>query len=218
MLKRQRPATPPPAPEAPELVPGLSVLEIYHRGSKRRRTSAPSLDGPSRGWGGSIDDFDDDCDDDGEDERYGFQETGAGSGQHLNHWQEVAGVYRNTNSVLHDLHTEHQHRIMFLSPPSSPQVPNRQPLQPYPHQTPPARPLHPQKVYIPLPQESRQYSGASPSKSNLVSPSPTSVQTFGLDETQLVKERYEDANRLLRSLFLGRRRELDDHANPRPQR
>ncbi|TFK57427.1 hypothetical protein OE88DRAFT_1722316 [Heliocybe sulcata] len=198
MLKRSRPLTPPPQPEEPPSlplpVPGPSSIEYYQRDAKRRRTVAPSLDGQARGWSGSSLD-------DEEDEEDWEQDENDGRGAEAS--LETSKQYQAPNSLLHDLHAEYQHRMLFSSPPasSSRHVPGQMsPYSPQPHTTHAAKRNAPYLLERPVMTEMNGHLQRSTAEH---------MGKGGLDrvEEQRVKERYEESNRLLRSLFLNRRRE-----------
>ncbi|KAH7921258.1 hypothetical protein BV22DRAFT_1132440 [Leucogyrophana mollusca] len=125
MLKRQRPASPPPTSfELSSLFPDRPIRPLPQREAsepgpsqqpraKRRRVYAPVLDGTCRGWlpagvsssvfGTQESDGEEDWVDEGDDE---FT-----SGQPNVSPEEMA-MYKQTNSILHEVHTLHQHRLM----------------------------------------------------------------------------------------------------------
>ncbi|KAH9176936.1 hypothetical protein EDB89DRAFT_1937244 [Lactarius sanguifluus] len=112
MLKRQRASSPSPFAQAtiPESPPISSDPASSKHGAKRRRIIAPSLDGPSRGWGGSSVAFGDEEDEDdiivdGRTLTPTLRESSL----------ESAGTYKSVNSLLHDLHAEQQHRRIVSS-------------------------------------------------------------------------------------------------------
>ncbi|KZT21699.1 hypothetical protein NEOLEDRAFT_1181537 [Neolentinus lepideus HHB14362 ss-1] len=197
MLKRSRPITPPPhleeLPSLP-LVPGPSSIEYYQRDVKRRRTAAPSLDGPSRGWERSS--F---CDEEDEEDWWQDENNGRGAEASL----ETSKQYQASNSLLHDLHAEYQHRMLF-SP--SPAASSRH----FPSQ---AGPYSPQSHAVHLGKQSMRYLSDRPVMTeingHLQRAMAMHMEKGGLDtaEEQRVRARYEESNRLLRSLFLSRRRE-----------
>lgn len=100
MLKRQRNTSPQPAPSASGPV---FADEPADRDSKRRRTVAPVLDGCARGWVTQPDDDDDD------------EYLSADEAPHpaLPRSEE----YKSANTMLRELHTLHQHRLLFASSP-----------------------------------------------------------------------------------------------------
>ncbi|KAI0768494.1 hypothetical protein BD413DRAFT_126488 [Trametes elegans] len=115
MLKRQR-STPSFVPDPPYAAPEPAI-ETYERAAKRRRQGAPS-DGRSGApeapaWG--VDDTD------GEEDVEGEEQTTSRAASSLQAASlERAGEYRNVNTLLHDLHAEQRHRMLFSSslPPS----------------------------------------------------------------------------------------------------
>ncbi|KAH9075818.1 hypothetical protein EDB83DRAFT_2352493 [Lactarius deliciosus] len=112
MLKRQRASSPLPFAQAtiPESPPISSDPASSKHGAKRRRIFAPSLDGPSRGWGGSSVAFGDEED---EDDIVGDGRTLTPTLHESS--LESAGTYKSVNSLLHDLHAEQQHRRIVSS-------------------------------------------------------------------------------------------------------
>lgn len=100
-------------------------------------------------------------------------------------WQDssTTGEYKDANSFLHDLHALHQHRFLFASHPS-----NQYSCPPTTYPT--GKPIMPQVSQRP------------PNRHK------NDVSTIPEMEVERVKERYEDTNKLLGSLFLSRRREL----------
>ena len=183
MLKRQRAISP---PYVPFVTPDTIDMSGHHP-AKRRRVTAPILDGEKRGWGVGMDNneledggaysYDDDDDDDSE----GRGEL-AGKGQREDFG--AAETYKSTNSILHDLHALYQHRMMFsnFSSPTSP------PSQPYPASSSSLLPSsslnQPYKINYHVPAKSM--------------PPPISDRPpTGLDphEVHRVKERYENTNR-----------------------
>lgn len=134
MLKRQRPPTPPPSlDENPSLTPfpdrpirplpyreAHPELSSRERRAKKRRIHPPVLDGTQRGWAKPLypstppaDDSDGEEDwIDGEDDAaaaYAYPRV-ATSPDHTD--------YKRTNSMLHDAHALHQHRLVFSQPSS----------------------------------------------------------------------------------------------------
>jgi hypothetical protein len=113
MLKRQRASSPLPVAHAtvPESLPISSDPSSNH-GMKRRRIFAPSLDGSSRGWGGSPVVSSDDED---EDDIIMDARTPTPQPNLCESSLESIGAYKLANSLLHDLHAEQQHRRMMSS-------------------------------------------------------------------------------------------------------
>lgn len=122
MLKRQRPATPPPSSldDPPSFLPGpirplqsLHTVDPSELRPKRQRVRPPPLDGALRGW---------------------LESQSAGP-----HWESdgeedwiedthdvfrpplplstTADQYKDANSLLHELHVLHQHRLLFAHSP-----------------------------------------------------------------------------------------------------
>jgi len=133
MLKRQRPPTPPPShSDNPSLTPfpDRSIRPLPHREAypelssrechaKKRRIHPPVLDGAQRGWSKPLDqstahsdgeeDWIDGEDDDSAAYAYPCVPT---SPDYTN--------YKQTNSMLHEVHALHQHRLIFSQPTSQP--------------------------------------------------------------------------------------------------
>lgn len=128
MLKRRREA------DSPSCAPSTSYMaldehtlhDIPTRNLKRARTEAPILDGPDREMRTGFSDPMDD--DDGEEEWISDEEQRGQEGSRSGAEKEALSLsaaaitakeYRATNSLLHDLHTENRHRLMFSSTPSA---------------------------------------------------------------------------------------------------
>ncbi|RDB28495.1 hypothetical protein Hypma_015275 [Hypsizygus marmoreus] len=196
MLKRQRPISPPPSiPSVPLIVDSLTFDNLPPRETKRRRVLPPTLDGRSRGWGGPS------HDNGGDDEEYVSEEEEQEDegDDRLALGMEGIGEYKEANNVLHELHALQQHRLMFSSP-SSPHLHHASPHTSSENFLTFGRENNPTKI-------DRQISQTR----DPPYASPTAMQTetsHSKDEISLVTERYEDTNRLLRSLFLSRRRQL----------
>ncbi|KAF9455648.1 hypothetical protein BDZ94DRAFT_1277730 [Collybia nuda] len=182
MLKRQRPLSPPPSTP---LIP-LVESPVYNSKSKRRRTMPPSLDGQSRGWAKELS-----CDEHstGGDSSQEFGATSS-SEQPSNLWH-----YKLTNTMLHELHTLQQDRVLLslpLLPPttsgsslSSASLPNfcisSTMFNPNP------------KIMTPRQDQISQMTDYSdkPNKD----PTHPAINTQNPTEELRVKERYEDTNR-----------------------
>lgn len=115
MLKRQRPATPPPSLSELPSVPDFSMGEpsSFNHNAKRRRTVAPQMDGNSRGMnysdGEDVNNTDDDEDNPFDNSMVlGRDEAPSG-------WEERAGQYKDMNQLLHQLHLEQQSRSRYPS-------------------------------------------------------------------------------------------------------
>jgi len=199
MLKRHRILSPVPSPDL--LLPSEPSLDVYERAVKRRRQLAP-LRGHK--YGSGIENaYMNEEDDEAESKLVeGFSDYARGKSR----WQEEAGLYKAANTLLHDLHAEQRHRVIFSS--SSPHHHGTF-SDPYAHDDARAEfatsygaihavgrtPVHAQN--------SRQGNSdvdAPPRNGNLVTEDV---------EVQNVTHRYEDTNRLLGSLFLSRNRYLD---------
>ncbi|KAG6334922.1 hypothetical protein ID866_4164 [Astraeus odoratus] len=125
--------------------------------------------------------------------------------------------YRRTNNLLHELHVLHQHRLMFS--------PSESQCRASSGVSPPSMHRHPYsrgnaEVPLVLPQSSHM-KPSIPQSSQRPSRPPHHIpegqqcsDQAGLHEAQSVWERYEGANRLLGSLFLSRRRELQVAFSP----
>ncbi|KAI0034902.1 hypothetical protein K488DRAFT_83509 [Vararia minispora EC-137] len=184
--------TPPFTASAPD-DPLLPQLDEPGPSTKRQRVLPPSLDGQTRGWAhpqspstwpsGDSDEEYVDEDDSRAYDTYGPGGVDAGP---------PTVVYKEVNHFLRNLHAEHQHRMFFAST-SFPQ-PLAYPSQAshdcshlaHTSQRPKHTPSQQAHTYIPI------RSGEDD------------------NESQLVHHRYEHPNRLLRDLFLSRRRELSD--------
>jgi len=120
------------------------------------------------------------------------------------------GEYKAVNSLLHNLHAEHQFRRVLSS--SSSSIPfTADDGRIYPHATSmqtsgkdvPMSLSHPPPPPFPDGRASFAKDSHLETRASL---QPENHMV--LDEGQRVKVRYEDTNKLLRSLFLNRRREL----------
>ena len=102
MLKRQRPPSPISLPDE-----DVGPTDLYEPDNKRRRYFAPqrftSQDKKDRF---QVDDADSD---DGDSGASGRKEYFNGKRE----WHVAAGVYKDANSLLHDLHAEQRHRALF---------------------------------------------------------------------------------------------------------
>ncbi|KAJ6509302.1 hypothetical protein C8R47DRAFT_17559 [Mycena vitilis] len=190
MLKRHRPVSPPPPGPSIPLVSD-TLPDSHRRESKRRRILPPSLDGQARRSSFGIDEDDGEEDDDEMDGRTPSGSRAPGSNVHN-------AEYESANTFLHDLHALHRHRLIFASPspPFQPEISSPLRFQHKPY-LPPSLPDYPR---IPDKQDA------------------SGMRDFGrglpFEEVQSVKERYEDTNRLLGSLFLTRRKQLDPGPQP----
>ncbi|KAI0271521.1 hypothetical protein BC834DRAFT_966987 [Gloeopeniophorella convolvens] len=198
MLKRQRPSSPLPAqavvPDFPIISPDPTSSEHI---AKRRRTEAPSLDGPSRGWGPSPG-F-------SEDEDEGFAMDGGDLHDRLHmHTQrlEGAGEYKTANTLLRDLHVEQQHRRL-LSTSSSPD-PSYHSWSSHNFEESPVR------KYATVTNPYQLHAEVTPLYKNYYCQATLTNSMADMSHTNEgsgVYEHYEGANRFLRSIFLERRRD-----------
>ncbi|KAH6917623.1 hypothetical protein BKA70DRAFT_339688 [Coprinopsis sp. MPI-PUGE-AT-0042] len=197
MLKRQRQSSPPPfvsnsVPLVSSDTPSADEPVIV-RDVKRRRTQPPVLDGMMRGWNSPSDEdgyFSEDGDaapdDADEDWKYHgppqSEEAPAGSTE-----------YQSANNLLRELHVLNQHRIMFKSP-----TPSAQSTATY---APPSSRDDP---------SNRPLSFGHPRESHHNLQKYDEHAVIGMlgedDESLVVQQRYNDTNRMLRELFLSRRR------------
>ncbi|OCH96600.1 hypothetical protein OBBRIDRAFT_787165 [Obba rivulosa] len=204
MLKRQRPSS--PIPSLPTL-PGEQLgpsFESFERVTKRRRQFTPSGSGtPGNPYDDGEDDDDDEQNVDSEDGRSEYF-------QGRSRWQEQAGEYKHANTLLHDLHAEQRHRMLFSSSSSF-----------LSHSTTALQHSHTDNTT-----STADMPAGHHSNQHLTSPSPplaqsSKVVTAGLFphsrigsevtddvEVQKVIQRYENTNRLLASLDLSRRQRL----------
>ncbi|KAJ6519594.1 hypothetical protein C8R45DRAFT_952029 [Mycena sanguinolenta] len=184
MLKRQRAISPPPS--NPEIPLVSDTPESHRRESKRRRVLPPSLDGQSRRAAFPAEDDgeeDDDYDAHPSDRQNPADSASSGSTAYNTE-------YQSANTFLHDLHALHRHRLLFSSPP--------QPLL--------------QPTLFPPPVQEKLYFPQIVDPPRMVDKQDLSgTHGFGLpaEEVENVKERYEETNRMLGSLFLTRRKQLD---------
>ncbi|KAI0336033.1 hypothetical protein GY45DRAFT_1430212 [Cubamyces sp. BRFM 1775] len=203
MLKRQR-SSPSFVPESPYAATPEPAIDVFERVAKRRRQFAPPLDRTSHNsW--AMDDTDGEEDVEGEESSAGRQATSDPErGQRMNQ----AGEYRNVNSLLHDLHAEQRHRMLFSSSLSQSH------LSMLHHTEPPYVAASADKTLpalssnnlptAPPPHEIRK----APSSFTISIPSKDAAMVDHV-EVQRVIERYEDTNRYLGSVFLNRRRQFD---------
>jgi len=190
MLKRQRASSPLPVAHAtlPESLPISSDPSSNH-GVKRRRIFAPSLDGSSRGWGGSSI-----VSGDEEDEDDIIMNGRTPTPQpNLLESLESAGAYKFANSLLHDLHAEQQHRRMM----SSALNPDSQSAPCFSHGWP---------LPVPLATGRKPSFGMHPVPQDVL---PAAVKNRPrCEEDVSVYDWYEERNRYLGSVVLERRRDL----------
>ncbi|PPR01184.1 hypothetical protein CVT24_006060 [Panaeolus cyanescens] len=238
MLKRQRPASPPPVPtfsETPFITDpvDLSLIERHH---KKRRVLPPSLDGTSRGWAKPhehhIPRFDDDDEeyyesDDEHEEAPGSSRGNNNNGSNFSSSQQqahYASPYKSTNQLLRELHTVNQHRLLFSSPAHNLSLASQQASGSGSQQQQfglyHSSSLLSDNASEPMSHHpSNSLSGFGHNSEGITSPRRQEWhRSFsGVDkedavmsnEVSRVTERYESTNRLLGSLFLSRRRQLE---------
>ncbi|KAJ7783535.1 hypothetical protein DFH07DRAFT_190264 [Mycena maculata] len=184
MLKRLRPASPPPSTPSIPLVSDPS--DSCRHQPKRRRILPPSLDGQSRHLVFRTSEDDGEEDDDDEDDMslaYDRNPSGAGPSGSTVHNTE----YQSANTFLHELHALHKHRLIFS--------PSWQPSSP-PRPSPASR--YQDKSYLPqIPDYHRPPNKDSSGMQSFQSELP-------YEEVQSVKERYGDTNKFRPCLFLLR--------------
>ncbi|KAF8168328.1 hypothetical protein B0H34DRAFT_56085 [Crassisporium funariophilum] len=207
MLKRQRQPSPPPSLPS---VPLISDSPI-HRDSKRRRTLPPVLDGASRGWASSRSIPNDD------EEEY-FSDDEIENVVPHDYSEQGKAEYKSANYVLRELHTLQQHRLMFASPsPSIPQSAFLSATNHEPNTTAHAYSIDPPRTkgQLPLPlTNERPWTSQTPMMTPI--DKPRFHESVPLEEVLSVTEHYEETNKLLGSLFLSRRREIDPTNQARP--
>ncbi|KAI0824135.1 hypothetical protein BC628DRAFT_444499 [Trametes gibbosa] len=188
MLKRQR-STPSFIQDAPFAAAADPATDAFERAAKRRRQIAPLRRRAAAhgGWSWPAEDTDGEEDVVG-DERAPDRLESSEQAQRLEH----AGDYRNVNTLLHDLHAEQRHRMLFSST-----LPLSDLTFPHGH-------THTKHHNLTATTDKRvpavlQRSASIPEETNMVDHG----------EVQRVMQRYEDTNRLLGSLFLHRRRQFD---------
>ncbi|KAJ7293350.1 hypothetical protein C8J57DRAFT_1268805 [Mycena rebaudengoi] len=194
MLKRVRPISPPPSSPSIPLVSDPS--EFPGQEAKRRRILPPSLDGQFRGRNALSLDEDDGEED--EDEAFSDGRNASRAGPQPSSATVDNAEYQSANSFLHDLHALHRHRLIFSSP-QSPQHPTY------------VIPHHYHEKHLPLTSE---YARTPDDKDRVGLGGVahfTTAEPSSLEEVQSVKERYEDTNKRLGSLFLSRRKQFDEH-------
>ena len=196
MLKRQR-SIPSFVPDPPYAATPESSIDVFERVAKRRRHFAPPSDRPSHSsW--TMDDTDGEEDVDGEEHRASRQgNSDPEQGQRLNQ----AGEYRNVNSLLHDLHAEQRHRMLFSSslPPSHlPMLHHTEPPYAVAASADKTLPALSSNHLPPAQHEMRK----APSSFTISIPSKDATMVDHV-EVQRVTERYEDTNRYASYVYLA---------------
>ncbi|THV05963.1 hypothetical protein K435DRAFT_849420 [Dendrothele bispora CBS 962.96] len=196
MLKRQRPASPKPSSSNTPLLTDSSVLELPN--AKRRRTFPPVLDGKLRGWATAPNEAG--ADPEGyQDEEYFDEEQDS---RYLVPLREVDSPYKSANNLLHELHTLHKHRLLFAHHTS-------QSSRSHPYST--DNPYSTESYIDNIPESQSTYHDGNKDVSGRLHLQGLDRSQLGIqqEESQCVRTRYEDTNKLLGSLFLSRRRQLD---------
>ncbi|KAI0361850.1 hypothetical protein OH77DRAFT_1516760 [Trametes cingulata] len=212
MLKRQR-SSPSFVPDAPYAATPDPAIDAYERVAKRRRHFGRPRDQATPHWNGVW--HQDDTDGE-EDVEYDEQASGSPDSSERAQRLEVAGEYRHVNSLLHDLHAEQRHRVLFSSPfpPSHLPVLHNRPQS----QDPLPNPSSSDKTVPALSADGAQASAHHDDRrcgpSFTISIPIKDASVVDHVEVQRVKQRYEDTNRYLGSLFLSRRRQPDDPNHP----
>lgn len=186
MLKRQRPASPIPAPwDGVEEEKNLPE-DLYEPMSKRRRyftSSSPSF--ASQETFTEHQHEQDDISSSNAASSSWHPEHGSRKG--IREWQKDAGEYKSANTLLHDLHAEQQHRIIFSTSATTPSTT---------HSDTEAR--HRSAVQH-QPTDGTHSRGRAPSPSPRGSISPDRKPSPGAVEeeyeAQVVSQRYEETNR-----------------------
>ncbi|KAI6005077.1 hypothetical protein F5J12DRAFT_834550 [Pisolithus orientalis] len=228
MLKRQRPVTPPPSSlDFPTYLPDIlakgplpspDLTSISESSGKRRRLERPDRE-TLRGWTLPSSDVSHGEHGDGKEdvERSSHGDGAEGLYDGIPNQSILSpgdGGYKQTNNILHEVHVLNQHRLVFS--------PSERPPQSH------APEISPHSVHIhPNSQEAAESSYGLPSSAYRKSPvGSNSFQPVhripagqscsanvaddhaDLQEAQAVWEHYGGTNKLLGSLFLSRRREL----------
>ncbi|KAL0575028.1 hypothetical protein V5O48_006929 [Marasmius crinis-equi] len=188
MLKRQRAPSPPPSVSN---VSSTGPFDLVLPFSKRQRMlPSEGLSQPNHSHGHWE-----------EDEEYSDDlENGVSQSAIVN------SPYKETNSVLYELHTLHRHRLLFS------QSQQRSSTHKFGILSEAAKHANDAGPTQSLPQPiAASYQHLTPSSplDNRIPHSGSNSDAHPEHEVQSVRERYEDTNRLLGSLFLSRRRELE---------
>ena len=186
MLKRPRGSSPSPPMPDPTVEADVAPYDLYEPDAKRRRYFAPARYGHrSR-----------DEEEEGEDDAELSDGPRASSSRHeetkarRREWQLEAGEYRDANSLLHDLHAEQRHRLLFSSPPPGTSSPSSY----HQHYTPESTPfVRSQEKGIPAPVEKEHLRTVAPPIP--ASHDPLVKERHLAEEASVVSQRYEDVNR-----------------------
>jgi len=194
MLKRQRPSSPISFPDE-----DTTPADLYEPDSKRRRYFGPPTTAQQKRERNHDHEEDSEDNDGGE----------SGRGEYFigkREWSLAAGVYKDANSLLHDLHAEQRHRALF----STPQHPDFASADIAPTAS---YPSHPPRATSSK-DHTNSHSAGFPLRDSGHWNSDGTQMIFDGEgrneqaEAQVVTQRYENPNRLLRALFLGRRMEI----------
>ena len=119
MLKRQRTSSPIPWSAEPTVEADAAPGDLYEPDRKRRRYFTTANPDKSL-WMGSDDDAALEGELEVSEEKPGKRAERAASG--VREWERQAGQYKDANILLHDLHAEQRHRMLFAigSSPHSP--------------------------------------------------------------------------------------------------
>ncbi|KAM5538230.1 hypothetical protein V8D89_008117 [Ganoderma adspersum] len=209
MLKRPR-STPSFAPNA--YAPQERSIDMSERVVKRMRHCPPpqlqywALEKGKASWRAGESDGEEDAD---VDEQVAGPSAPSEHAQRLQH----AGEYKDVNSLLHDLHAEQRHRMLFsTSPPTH--LPFMSHGRPYIDDYDDSFPSAPSKLvaadstYPELHHDSHR----NPTSFTISIPSKDDSIVDHI-EVQRVTQQYEDMNRFLGGLFLHRRRQCDGEAS-----
>ncbi|KAF7789864.1 hypothetical protein EIP86_000812 [Pleurotus ostreatoroseus] len=192
MLKRQRGSSPIPYPVEPTQEADVGATDLYEPDVKRRRYFAPVHDGSWR-----SDEGGDSADGDSADEAESLnREWGRGRER-----PRDIGEYGKANRLLHDLHAEQRHRMLF-TPSAHPMHPPLQyqhhyaehhPLAPYAYAYHPgAKSDPPPAVEYPLRNLTVTSTAA---KHELRADGSMFQERKATEEAASVSQRYEDTNR-----------------------
>ncbi|PCH33444.1 hypothetical protein WOLCODRAFT_135141 [Wolfiporia cocos MD-104 SS10] len=196
MLKRQRQPSPFPASDAP-MAPEPTLDIDYERVAKRRRQLAPpNHSGFSPGSEHERAES--------ADEETDLEET---EDRRRARWHADAGLYKAANTLLHDLHAEQRHRLVFSSSFSPPLATTG--TAAHTREWPP----HPQPLAH-APQHAPALATAPLDKNDLSCGDNGLLEEGSTgEEARRVAERYEDVNRLLGSCVRRRLGERQTQQN-----
>ncbi|KDQ30564.1 hypothetical protein PLEOSDRAFT_1101552 [Pleurotus ostreatus PC15] len=197
MLKRQRPSSPfPSSSDSPIACDPYNDLQLPPA-TKRQRIAPPSLDGPSRGWGGSHTTQTSDNADDGEEDLEYEDDHDAMCDASSTEAHLIREKYKSTNTMLSELHIQHQHRILFA--PSA--LPTRS--------TPLASASEGKRINAPISSSSLPGHSSGPNRvDHSLRIATKSEGNKAPLEDQDVAEKYKQTNKLLGDLVLSRRRQI----------